>query len=82
MRALDFRDRFLLLLSIHSAWEANEEITYQQWLELRKEINDLLADAGSESRCAHSKPLYQGILCIHCGRKPARDNTLPPPEAA
>jgi hypothetical protein len=87
MKALDFRDRFLLILSNHSAWANNEEISYQQWLALKKEIDYLMADTGSEARCVHAYPLYNGIICILCGRKPNNWNTFNevhplPPEAA
>lgn len=83
MKAYDFRDKFLLLLSVHSDWQYNGEINYPQWAALKKGIYQLLAEAGSESRCSHPQPLYDNILCITCGRKPDARNTLSvPPEAA
>jgi hypothetical protein len=82
MKVRDFRDRLALILGEHSIeWWMVSEIDYPQWVKIKKEIDYLLADAGSEARCKHKQPLYDGIICEICGRKPARDNTLPPPEA-
>jgi hypothetical protein len=77
----DFQRHFQLLLSVHGG-PGDRELNYPEWLALKRGIYKLLAEAGSESRCAHKEPLYQGVICEVCGRKPARDNTLPPPEAA
>ena len=58
------------------AYGSDEEIDYPQWLALKKGLDALLADAGDEARCEHPKPLYDGVLCIVCGRKPNERNTL------
>jgi hypothetical protein len=71
----DFQRHFQLLLSIHGG-PGDRELNYPEWLALKRGIYKLLAEAGSESRCAHPEPLYDGIICITCGRKPNERNTL------
>ena len=82
MKVSDFQRKFLLLLSVHSDYASDGEIRYPDWAKLKKGIYALLGEAGDEARCVHPKPLYDGIICITCGRKPSRDNTLPPPTEA
>ena len=83
MKRSDFQRHFQLLLSVHGG-PGDRELNYPEWLALKRGIYKLLAEAGSESRCAHHEPLYGGRtgICMICGRKPSRDNTLLPPEAA
>lgn len=82
MRVSDFQRKFLLLLSVHSDYAHDAPLDYPQWLALKRGIQRLLEEAGSESRCAHKAPLYQGIICEVCGRKPSAHNTLSPPKDA
>ncbi len=71
----DFQRYFQLLLSVHGG-PRDKNLDYPEWLALRRGIYKLLAEAGSESRCAHPEPLYDGIVCLTCGRKPDERNTL------
>lgn len=83
MKVSDFQRRVHLLLSIHGDYARDGELHYPAWLAIKKGIQRLLEEAGSESRCAHKEPLYHGVICEVCGRKPSAHNTLsPPPEAA
>jgi hypothetical protein len=72
MKKSEFHRRFNALMEQSLA----EELDYPFWLALKRGIYKLLAEAGSESRCAHKEPLYDGIICEACGRKPDERNTL------
>jgi len=76
MKVSDFQRKFLLLLSVHSDYARDGELDYPKFLALKRGIQRLLEEAGSESRCAHPAPLYDGILCLVCGRLPNERNTL------
>jgi len=82
MLVSDFQRTFQLLLSVHGGPRPDAPLDYPAFLALRKGIQRLLEEAGSESRCAHKDRLYDGILCATCGRKPSARNTLPPPPEA
>lgn len=71
----DFQRHFQLLLSVYGG-PRDKNLDYPEWLALKRGIYKLLAEAGSESRCAHPEPLYDGIVCVTCGRKPDERNTL------
>lgn len=75
MKPFDFCDRVLLLLSTHTNWTANAEISFDQWNKIRREFYELLAQAGNEAMCAHQTLEASGI-CLKCGRKPNERNTL------
>jgi hypothetical protein len=75
MKASDFQRHFQLLLSVHGG-PRDKNLDYPEWLALKRGIYKLLAEAGSESRCAHPEPLFDGIICMTCGRKPSKENSL------
>ena len=74
MRTHEFHRRIHLLIGDDNL--ADGELNYSVWLTIKRGIYRLLEEAGSESRCAHKEPLYQGIICEICGRKPNSYNTL------
>jgi hypothetical protein len=74
MRVSEFHRRIHLLIGDENLRDG--ELDYPLWLTVKRGIYKLLAEAGSESRCAHPEPLYDGIICITCGRKPNERNTL------
>jgi hypothetical protein len=76
MRTTDFQGRFLDLL--HETCRVDAPLDYPHWDALRKRVFELMSEAGDEARCAHTDPLYQGKICMICGRKPSAQNTLPP----
>jgi hypothetical protein len=80
MHALDFRERFLLLLSEcdYNDSSTNPPMDWPAWNALRRGVVELLGEAGDEARCAHTDPLYQNKICLLCGRRPSAANTLPP----
>lgn len=75
MKKSEFRRRLNALMDDPQQSRV-DDLDYPFWLALKRGIYKLLAEAGSESRCAHPEPLYDGILCITCGRKPNERNTL------
>jgi hypothetical protein len=80
MKANDLIDA---LTGVVVAGQEGRDIHYPEWLKIRRAIYKILGQAGDEARCVHPEPLYDGIVCITCGRKPNARNTLPvPPEAA
>jgi hypothetical protein len=79
MEVSHFRERLTDIVDSHAG---GEELDFAHWLALKKEIDHLLADAGSDARCPHPQPLYTNKLCLFCGRRPTARNTLPPKDAA
>jgi hypothetical protein len=76
MKVLDFRDRFLLTLSVHAGLQ-NREMDWPAWDALRRALFELISEAGDEARCPHDPPLSAGCICVACGRRVNRENTLP-----
>lgn len=77
----DFRDRFLLLLSVHGG-PASSAIDYPAWDALRHALFELIGEVGDEARCPHDPPLSAGVICLRCGRRVNASNTLSPPRDA
>jgi hypothetical protein len=77
VKVLEFRDRFLLTLSVH-AGSQNREMDWPAWDALRRALFELIGEAGDEARCPHADALYQGRCCLLCGRTPNASNTLSP----
>lgn len=75
MRTTDFQGRFLDAL--HEVCPADAPLDYREWDALRKRVFELMSEAGDEARCEHPKPLYDGIICTVCGRRPNERNTIP-----
>jgi len=75
MRPLEFRDRTLLVLSAHTDYLRNTEITFEQWSAMRRDMYELLSDTGDEAACAHNMESLKKI-CSKCGRVPHSHNTL------
>jgi hypothetical protein len=71
VRVLEFRDRFLLTLSVH-AGSQNREMDWPAWDALRRALFELIGEAGDEARCPHEL----GRICLTCGRTPNKENTL------
>jgi hypothetical protein len=75
VKPLDFRDRVLLLLSTHTSWATNTEITHQQWSAMLPELYELIAETGDTAGCEHRLD-PTGKLCLKCHRPPQSYNTL------
>jgi hypothetical protein len=79
MKANDLIDA---LTGVVVAGQMRRDIHYPEWLSIKRSIYKILSQAGDEARCAHKEPLYDGIICEICGRKPSAHNTLSLKDAA
>lgn len=75
MKPLDFRDRVLLILSAHTDFTRNTEITFEQWDKMRRDLFELFGETGDMAACAH-RTESTGKVCMKCGRVPQSYNTL------